>query len=181
MKQRVASHLIGLAVVLLWGAGISRAGFQAKERVYWLGTGDLELCEKPEGAYLVESPRDRWDRVPSGLSRWSVSAPTIQSPSGKFLAGDPEGRNPTVHLVGEKGANARWVFEFASPVRPGRSREGPYKEGPSGFTFRVKLAEGPFKDWYLAAEERRCLKLVPDLKEATVFTYIEENYYVGHK
>ena len=69
------------------------------------------------------------------------------------------------------------------------------KEGPSGFEFRAKMAAGPFKGWYLAAGHRtvkektskvkepvvRPLKLVPDVKKATTFTYIEENYYVDHK
>jgi hypothetical protein len=205
MKQRVALHLLGLAAVLLWGAGNSRAGIQV-EQVYWLGTGTLELCEKPDGAYLVESHAvapglnsGSWDRLPRGsASRWYVSAPTIRSQSGRLLAGDPEGRNPTVHLVGEKAANTRWVFEFVSTLQPQswvtQTRER-HKEGPSGFTFRVKMAEGPFQDWYLAAGEPpvqrgegqdqapalQPLKLVPDVEGATIFTYIKVNYRVEHK
>jgi hypothetical protein len=70
---------------------------------------------------------------------------------------------------------------------------GRFREGPAGFTFRVKLADGPFKDWYLAAEERgvepkdgeepvrRRLKLVRHVKEATVFRYVETSYFVDHK
>src|SRR5262249_13578366 len=124
-------------------------------------------------------------------------------------ASDPEGRTPLVRLVSDKGANARWVFEFVSRLHPGEakgeSKGVSLKEGPSGFTFRVKAAEGPFKGWYLAAEELaagqkgrggqevgrkgrkgqdprlRRLRLVRAVKGATVFTYIDENYFVDHR
>jgi hypothetical protein len=196
MKRHTAWRLVVLAAVFLAGAGIAGAAVQGRDRVYWLGTGDWQLCEKGGEVSLVESRWDRSDRLPKDRRHeWSVSAPTIKSESGKFLGSDPDGRNPTVHLVGEKGGNTRWVFEFVTTLSPGRSREETrMKEGPSGFTFRVKLAEGPFKDWYLAAEAppaqkdrkgkdpaTRRLKLVRDVKAATVFTYIEENYFVDHK
>jgi hypothetical protein len=136
-----------------------------------------------------------WQGLPV---RALVSTPTIKASSGKFLAGDPAGRNPTVHLVANpRGGSARWVFEFVSRLAPGSSREerGRFREGPAGFTFRVKMAAGPFKDWYLAAGDpapgpktaqgektvRRPLKLVKSVKDATVFSYIEENYFVDHK
>ena len=137
----------------------------------------------------MESHWDRSDRYTGkGSCRWYVSAPTIKAETGKFLASDPTGGTPSVSLVGEKGAHTRWVFEFVRQLQPGSAKEERnLREGASGFTFRVKAAEGPFKDWYLAAEEParetalRLLKLVPDVKRATVFTYIEENYYVDHK
>jgi hypothetical protein len=200
MRQRVAWQLAGVAVVLLSGAGVSRAAVQGQEWVYWLGTGDWQLCEKEGGVCLVESHWDRSDGPPRNQrGRWYVSAPTIKAESGKFLASDPAGRTPSVSLVSEKGAHTRWVFVFVARLAPGRaegqSKGVNLKDGPSGFTFRVKAAEGPFQNWYLAAEEpttepdkgkggeavARPLKLVPDVKKATVFTYIEENYYVDHK
>jgi hypothetical protein len=200
MRQRVAWQLAGVAVVFLSAAGTSLAAVQGRDRVCWLGTGDWQLCEKDGGVCLVESHWDRSDSLPQNQwYPWYVSAPTIKAASGKFLASDPAGRDPSVSLAGEKGANTRWVFEFVSQLRPGRakgqSKGDSFQEGPSGFTFRVKAAEGPFQDWYLAAEEggsgpekrkgdgpvSRPLKLVPDVKKATAFTYIEENYYVGHK
>ena len=124
--------------------------------------------------------------------QWYVSAPTIKSQSGKFLGNDPEGRTPSVCLVKDKGANTRWAFDIVDHISPGRDRsERTFKVGPSGFQFRAKMADGPFKNWYLAAEEpnerkgdgpvTRRLKLVRDVKEATVFTYIDANYYVDHK
>jgi hypothetical protein len=80
--------------------------------------------------------------------------------------------------------------------KSGKGLEAKMKEGPSGFRFRVLVAEGLFKGWYLAAEETasepkeegkgkgpavRRLKLVRERRDATVFTYIEENYFVDHK
>jgi hypothetical protein len=189
--------IFGVAVVLLWGAGDPRAGDPAREGVYWLGTGHWQLCFHAGRVCLVETDWDKAERPRKDQPhKWYISAPTIKDEKGRFLASDPLGSDPTVHLVKEKGDNTRWVFEFVSQIEPKRARgEGPnLKEGPGGFTFRVKLAEGPFKGWYLAAGERsaepedrrdegpptRPVKLVRDVKAATVFTYIEEFHYVKH-
>jgi hypothetical protein len=201
MKQRVAWQRAGLAAVLLLAAGVATAGDQAREGVYWLGTGDWQLCERDGEAVLRVSG---WRKGKSGWlpadsrDEWYVSAPTIKSNSGKFLGSDPDGRTPSVQLVKDKGANTRWVFDIVADISPGPAageRRG-MKAGPSGFRFRVKMDEGPFKGWYLAAEETvtepkeggkgkgpatRRLKLVRAAKDATVFTYIEENYFVDHK
>jgi hypothetical protein len=195
MKQRVAWQLVGVAAVLLAGSGASRAAVQVKDRVYWLGISDWQLCPTAGGVYLVASQWHQSDRYRGDKSRqWYVSAPTIKAANGKFLASDPAGRNPTVHLVTKKGANTRWVFELQTRFSPGPAKEefrSTLKEGPSGFTFRVKVAEGPFKGWYLAAGKPtkrkgektavRPLKLVRGVKNATVFSYIEANYFVEHK
>jgi hypothetical protein len=109
----------------------------------------------------------------------------------KFLACDPEGRIPSVQLVKDKGASTRWTFDNLSNLNPGAAREerGRFKEGLEGFRFRIMMAEGPFKGWYLTCEgppegkdtAPRRLKLVRDARDATVFTYIETNYFVDHK
>jgi hypothetical protein len=192
MMRHVVWPLLGLAALVLVEAGSAQAAVQGKCPVYWLGTGDWQLREKAGGVYLVECPLPAKDwLLDENRWEWHVSAPTIQSQTGKFLASDPEGRNPSVHLVAEKGAHTRWVFEFVDRLSPGPSKEegGRFREGPAGFTFRVKLADGPFKDWYLAAEvpkdrkepARRRLKLVRHVKEATVFRYVETSYFVDHK
>jgi hypothetical protein len=197
MKQRTAWQRFALTALLFWSAGISWAAVQGRDPVYWLGTDDWQLREQGGEVYLVQSSWDMSDRLPKvNRHEWRVSTPTITGPSGKFLGSDPEGRTPSVHLVPEKGANTRWVFEFVTNLSPGPSREERrMKEGPAGYRFRARMAEGPFKDWYLAAEEPPCeakerkgnepaarrLKLVRNVKEATVFTYIEVNYFVDHK
>lgn len=202
MKQRVMLSF-GLAVVFLTAVGTSRAGVQERVTVCWLGTGNWQLLEKEGKVYLAECG---WQglaaRLESGLAvagdehrKWRVSAPTIKSQSGQFLGSDPEGRTPSVGLVKDKGANTRWAFDIVDHIHPGPAKEEdqPMKAGPSGFRFRVKMDDGRFKNWYLAVEEAgaeqqeregavtRRLKLVRDAKEATVFTYIDENYYVDHK
>jgi hypothetical protein len=200
MKQRVVWQL-GLAVVFLTGVGTSRAGVQGHVTVCWLGTKDWQLREKKGKVYLVEydwqGVAARIENKPSDAFKsyqWHVSAPTIHSQSGKFLGNDPEGRTPSVCLVKDKGANTRWAFVIVDYISPGHGRsigERELKVGPSGFQFRAKMTDGPFKNWYLAAEEpnerkgdgpgTRRLKLVRDVKEATVFSYIDANYYVDHK
>lgn len=197
MNQRMAWRLAGLAAVLLAAAGVARAAVQGRDTVCWLGTGNWQLREKAGDVFLAPARWDRSDRMPDKQrSRWYLSAPTIRSESGRFLAADPEGRAANVRLAREKGPHTRWAFEFVSQLRPGAAKDERHlKEGPAGFTFRVKVAEGPLRDWYLAAEGPaagpeggrglgpavRRLRLVPDVRKATVFTYIETNYFVDHK
>jgi hypothetical protein len=193
MKPRIAWQWISLAGLVLVGTGVAWAAVQGRDDVYWLGTGSWQLREIGGGAYLVKAPLPPKDWIrDEDRFKWTVSVPTIKAQTGKFLASDPEGRDPSVHLVAEKGANTKWVFEIADRLSPGPSGERGIREGPEGFTFRVKLAAGPFQDWYLAADERtvgpkgrgptmRPLKLVRGVREATVFTYVETSYFVDHK
>jgi hypothetical protein len=193
MKQRVVWPF-GLAVVFLAGAGISSAGAQKRATVCWLGTGNWQLREREGKVCLVACSWQNSAALPEEeRQQWQVSAPTIKSPGGKFLGSDPTGRTPSVGLVKDKGANTRWAFAIVGKVRPGHGNEGvQYKVGPSGFRFRVKMAQGPFEGWYLAAKEAaepqegqraatRGLRLVRDASDATVFTYIEANYYVHRR
>jgi hypothetical protein len=193
MRQRATWQLVGIAGLFLLVPALSRAAVQGKDGVYWLGTGDWQLRENAGEVHLVQCPLPRDERLAKeSRCKWIVSVPTIKAAeSGNFLASDPDGRNPTVHLVGDKGANTKWVFEIVDRLSPGYSKEERHlKEGPEGFTFRVKLADGPFKDWYLAVEGPeegkaksplvRRLKLVRGVKEATVLKYVEVNYFVNH-
>ncbi len=203
MKQRVMGPF-GLIVVLLTAVGTSRAGVQERVTVCWLGTGNWQLLEKEGKVHLVECG---WQGLAARIEnrrlavaeydhrKWHVSAPTIKSQSGQFLGSDPEGRIPSVGLVKDKGANTRWAFDIVDHIHPGEANgeDSRMKAGPSGFRFRVKMDDGRFKNWYLAVQEvgaeqqeregavTRGLKLVRDVKEATIFTYIDENYYVDHK
>jgi hypothetical protein len=200
MMKHVTGRLVGLAAALLLAVGVSQAGFQGRDAVCWLGTGGWQLREDKEGAYLVECRWDRTDLLPrEKRHRWYVSAPTIKAESGKLLGYDPKGRDPSVRLVSDKGASStRWLFEIVSRLRPEPSKarwEEGLKKGGDGFTFRVMAAEGPYRHWYLAAEgpaaarkegkakgtARRRLKLVRGQKQATVFEYVQENYFVGHR
>jgi hypothetical protein len=193
MKPFRTGTLMLVVAVLPALAGFSRASFQAVDRAYWLGVGSWQLCEKDGTVCLVMSAWDHRFTIPDEEAKqWVVSVPTIRDAKGKYLASDPAGRSPSVRLVEKAGDNTRWVFEIVKRLEPGREIvEGKgFKSGPSGFTFRVKMDAGPFKGWYLAAEEEkprgekpgvRAVKLVRGVKQATVFTYIEANYYVGSK
>jgi hypothetical protein len=192
MKQRTAWQLAGLAAVLLGSVGSARAAVQGRSDVGWLGSGDWQLREQDGEACLVPSrfPKSGWP-PPEKRHEWTVNTPTIQGKSGKFLGIDPEGRTASVLLVKDKGVNTRWTFDIVSNLKPGPSTEerGRFKEGHEGFRFRVLVAEGPFKGWYLACEEPpegketapRRLKLVREAREAILFTYVDTNYFVDHK
>lgn len=196
MKQR-AWQGSGAIVLLFLGSQPVQAGIQVRDRICWVGTGDWQLREVGGEICLVPCRWNRNDRFPSDREfPWQISTPTIKDPNGHLLASDPAGRKPSVHLVDKKGTNTRWVFLIDLRLSPGRAKgeEPGMKAGPSGFTFRVKQAEGPFEGWYLAAGEAdtrtdgdgkeitvRPVKLVKDVREATTFTYIETNYFVDHK
>jgi hypothetical protein len=185
-------QVAGLAVVLLGAAGICRAD-QWKDSLHWLGVGSWQMYEKDGEAFLSPEQRKSGKLTNDKAQMWRANAPTIKSASGKFLASDPDGHNPSVQLVSEQGPHAEWVFEVVSTLRPTPAdKVKPTRAdtvlGPSGFTFRAKIAEGPFKDWYLHAEQpagdhkppRRPLKLVRDVQKATVFTFIEELHYINN-
>jgi hypothetical protein len=170
---------------------------QGRDTVCWLGTWDWQLREVAGEPRLVRCQWDRSNRLPEEKRhRWHVGTPTIRAESGKFLATDPKGRSPTVHLVSDTGAHTRWTFEIVSRLQPSRAKDkSGLKEGSNGFLFRVIVAEGPFRNWYLAAEEpvvdqvqregqghaSRRLKLVREVQASRVFTYVEDNYFVDHK
>jgi hypothetical protein len=119
MKRILNWPLILVAVILLADRGTSQAADQAIDRVYWLGIEGWQLCPKKDGVYLVKTPWDKSERFQGDkAAKWTVSAPTIKAGNGKFLASDPAGRKPSVHLVANKGVNTRWAFEFVIRLRP---------------------------------------------------------------
>lgn len=181
----------GLGVGLLLVAGVAVAGFQVRQSVCSLRAArDWDLCEKDGLVYLTDTP-------PAKPAKWYVSAPTIKDANGRFLAGDPDGRNPSVQLIDDKRGPVQWAFEIVSRHQPGSQRSGgtTFKVGTRGLSFRIKMAGGPFEAWYLATEAlldedlkrkrgevvMRPLKLVKDPKKALVLIYIQERYEIGHK
>jgi len=181
-----------MAAVRAFGGGPSQGGFQGKDPVRWLGVGDWQLRGDESEPYLVLRPLPREDRL-TERHCWAVSAPTIKAEAGKFLAYDLKGREPRVYLTREKGDHARWLFEVGERLRPGPKKKSSFKEGREGFTFKAIAAEGEFKGWYLAAEDapktekdkkpaaRKRLTLVRQAEKATLFSYVETNYFEDHK
>ena len=175
----------GFALVfcLATSAGLVWASIQIKSKVGRLSYESLQLEEQDGKLGLA--------KVDAGV--WNASAPTITDPKGRFIAVDPDGNEPTVRLVKEKGTHTHWAFEFTKQWSPTPLREDRtmYK-GSRGFQFKMKVAEGPFKDWYVAVEplppeaeedpekapKWRALKLVKDPKEAAEFQYEDTSYRV---
>jgi hypothetical protein len=194
MKRRWAGHLAAqvVAAAFLALAGGVQAGVQAREYVCSLDVGGWQLCEKDGRVYLAPPGPGMRGR---GMGQWYVSAPTVKDQKGRLLAADPRGRSPSVRLVRDRGDHAQWTFQITTLLLPRRYRGSGLKEGPSGIHFKLKMAGGPFKGWYLGAEappERRkeakgreprlrALKLVKDRRQAAVFTYVEVRYRVDHR
>jgi len=169
------------AAVTLMAAGAAGASIQVRQSVGWLGEGDWQLRQEKGEVYLVKSRYKGGARV---THTWAVSNPTIKGPGGRLLGYDAKGRDPKARLVKKagKGDATRWSFEAVSYISPKRSKSDRIRVGPSGMTFRVRAAEGPCKGWYLATKadgkDKKALVLVRARKDAAVFTYIEEYYYV---
>ena len=104
-------------------------------------------------------------------------------------------------MIKDKGPHGNWAFEFSETWQPEKAGPNEGKSnaqllvGKSGFRFKMKLAEGPFKNWYVGVDalppeakrdpkkvpDWRPLKLVSDSKSAAVFDYFEAEYEIGHK
>ncbi len=190
MTRQFAWTLAGFVAVSLGVTGLSRAAVQLKADVCQIRMKHWTLREKDGRVGLVATR-------PGKSPKWSVSAPTVQDPAGRFLASDPKGLQPTVELVAEKGMNTIWSFDILARVEPVLEDAGGHqmkKVGPSGFQFKMKMAAGPFKDWYLAAgdlpegqddrvgheDALHPLKLVKEPKAAAIFTYVETEFSIGH-
>jgi hypothetical protein len=185
MKRLSAWHLASVVATFLAAPGGGEAAVQGKKYVCALSVGGWRLCEKDGRAYLAEAGRGK-------AEKWYVSAPTVKDQVGRALSADPKGRSPSVHLVRDKGPHTRWTFEVLTHLHPRPAKDEPHlKEGVSGIEFKLRVAAGPYKGWYVAAEEPkkrkgrdpvlRPLKLVKDRFEAAVFTYVEAEYEVDHK
>jgi hypothetical protein len=183
---------IALVCALLLGlTRVAMAGYQAKKQVAQLSLDGWQL--KAEDGQLGLAQTD--------AGKWYASAPVVTDEKGLYVSSDPDGKQPTVYLVKDKGAHVNWAFEFVEQWKPkpaGRE-EGLSNAnkivGKKGFRFKMKVAEGPFKDWYVAvdplsaeakadpkqAPKWRPLKLVQDAKSAAEFVYVDIEYSVGHK
>jgi len=176
-------HIGFAAAVALLAAGAAGASVQARDKVGWLGAGDWQLRDEGGRASFARAPYKPGARVRH--TSWSVSNPTVKSSRGSLLCYDASGRDPEARLLKRAGGgdSARWSFEAVSRIHPKLTDgEERVKEGPAGMTFRLRAAEGPYKGWYLAAKGgeggKRRLTLVRARKDATVFKYIGEYFYV---
>ena len=172
-------------------AATSVASVQVKRRINRISTGPWVLTNEsgaPGLTQKLEGKSNEKNRV------WLVSAPTIQTADGKYLSGDPAGKEPSVSMVDKKSDFTEWEFELGTVLSPkeyDEPRQGTFRTGDSGFEFRIKLANGPYKDWYVSVAdlteeqsknprevELRPLILTKDVRNATRFTYVEISYSV---
>ncbi len=185
--KRYLTRLFILAIVASL-ATIAHAGIQMKRSSNRIVSGQWQLSYASGVAGMVYQVNAWWAADCGDI--WSVSVPTFVSSRGEYLSGDPNGKEPTVVMSDKKTDYTEWAFEFIakrSLPKPGREE---YREGLEGYDFRIKLANGPFKDWYVGmsdlTEEQtdapakvalRPLILTKELSKATVFTYVETKYW----
>ena len=188
---RLGLPIVLVCALLLGLARVAIAGYQAKKQVAQLTLDGWQL--KVEDGQLGLAKTDP--------VKWYASAPVITDEKGLYISADPDGKNPTVQLVKDKGAHVNWAFEFIEQwnPKPAGRNEGLSNAdklvGRKGFRFKMKVAEGPFKDWYVAVDplpaeakadpeklpKWRPLKLVQDAKSTAEFVYLDTEYSVGHK
>ena len=153
-----------------------------------------------EQLFLIEAQAaSKFKRELQAQGGWAINAPTIRSPSGdRFLSVDPNGVSDRVRLDRKKGEHSEWNFHIEKRETPKKAGVD-YREGDSRYTFRLSVANGPFKGWWVGAEDaadgvgkadspatnqpprRRIVKLFADPKKALLFKYHEASYSVHHK
>jgi len=106
---------------------------------------------------------------------WEISSPTLCSRSG-YLAYDGSGKSPKVTFQREKGPGTEWLFvELAhfTDEKPMGQRGGYYiSEEQTGYTMKIRAAEGRFKGWYLARVDGS-LVLVKNHRDAATLRMLE--------
>jgi hypothetical protein len=107
---------------------------------------------------------------------WEISSPTLCSSSG-YLAYDASGKSPKVTFRREKGPGTEWFFfevlHFKRQVSMGRSEFWYISEEQTGYTMKIRAAEGPFKGWYLARVDG-ALVLVKNHRDAATLRMLEK-------
>lgn len=128
---------------------------------------------------------------------WQISAPHMQTPTGKFLAVDETESGLRLSLSAKKTIATRWKFEVVTstsakkPLTGSRDERG-LLEGTSSRTFRLRIFDGDHEGWYLAAEPRkdeagkpleavREWQITEDPNQAVLFDYVDSHYSIGHK
>lgn len=127
------------------------------------------------------------------LGPWSLSAPTLKTEKGEYLAYDLDGKNLGVRFASKSGEDTAWVFHIVRKIKPeeNKSRQRAAKEGDKllegdeGYLFHLSARNGPREGWFLGVEakepekdEEPRLILVKDGKDAATLTYMETRHQV---
>ena len=145
MTRRLAWLFI-LAIVV-FTAAIVQASIQLHHSVNRITYGTWELTYSGQEAGMTFI-RDVSKEQRGGM--WTISAPTIQTHAGKYLSGDPNGKQPVVVMTDKKSEFTVWGFEILGRHTP---HGVDYKDGNTGYDFRITLANGPYKDWFVGMSE----------------------------
>ena len=192
MKNRSILVSAILVIVCLTG-GIQRQSFVGS-----LKTSDGAQLAEQDGRLILITGRNgiapRLDGVALAAT-WKISSPYLQS-GGKFLAMDQSETGVKVYLAAKKDETTKWVIEVLKTTSPQSAKSSPRMlEGTSASRFRLKVFEGHYKGWYLAAKEpteeqanaavsipmNLDFHVVQNPKQALTFDYVDTSYSVHHK
>lgn len=169
-------------------------GIQRKSYVGSLTSLDGGRLAERDGRLFLLAGRGgivpRMDGV-SLCREWRVGTPYLES-GGKFLTLDQTEQGINLSLS-QKGDSARWVIDVLQTKS--LKSDGKNREGNSGAVFRLRVFDGRYKGWYLAATELneeqlnsplnapliREFRVVEDPKMALSFDYVDTSYSVHHK
>ena len=177
----------GLVVLLTLtiGAGVTMAGRQFKWQSGKLSVDGWQLSSQGGQLGLAKTQSGKW--LASVRRSWIRTVNTL--PAIRTARQRP-------CTCARKGPHVKWAFEFLGRFEPER-REGSSHDkflvGKSGFRFKMKLAEGPFQNWYVGVDALppetqrdpekvpawRPLKLVQDPTKAAEFEYVDTEYRIG--
>lgn len=205
MAKQTCLAAFCIVLMALCVVTIAVAGFQHKESVCQLTVDESEELCLHDGRICLASNRwadalvrqDAASQNPGAevrLSYWRLNAPTIWSGRGSYLSRDPNDKELHLVLDSKKGEHTEWAFDFIKQEHSRRAGIG-LREGFERSTFRLVVANGTFKGYYVGADAFgteleqakrrepafRALKLVKDKRDAIKFDYIETKYWTTHK
>ena len=166
-------------------------GIQRSSYIGSIKTEDGEFLAEKDGRLVLVKKLER-NQI-KGLSlrgSWKLNSPYLES-GGKFLTLEQTDQGVNLSL-GEKGDSARWGIEVVLTRK--LESDGKNRIGTSGALFRLRVVEGRYKGWYIAAKEPgeepkttsnasiiREFRVVENPKMALTFDFIDTHYSVIHK
>ncbi len=184
-----------LAVALV---GCLAGAIQVRKFIGSLRTSDgWYLAEQNDRVVLVAGTGDVAPKTKGVEPVWQISAPHMQTPTGKFLAVEEIESGVRLSLSSKKTIATRWKFEIVSSKPAKNPTDGSRGErglltGTASRTFRLRMFDGDHEGWYLAAKPRtdepakpseaaREWRITEDPKQAVLFDYVDSHYSIGHK
>jgi hypothetical protein len=115
-------------------------------------------------------------------TNWTISSPTLCSKSG-YLSYDVTGKSPKVTFQKTQGPHSTWTFVekrlYQEEFLDQGSKRGTDRE-VTGYSLKLRAAEGPYAGWYLAREGRE-LVLVKNPAWAARLVLVQREADIVHK